>query len=492
MQLAKNENKEPEYIIPEQQPDVPKRSQRSLSRGPRPARASTSDREPTKTPIAPKRSSSKSSLNLKNDRFRRDPDTYSVQSLKLTESSTMQPTKKGSYSSFTEDSQTLPKARSRRYQSLSSGVNTWAPKVPQAPQRTRSRSSVSSKTRNQELEDYAGYAVVDKVKPARPPPPRRRKHSPDFNTFPRNTPSRPVRNYATLGPSRPPRRCKQDQAHSVRTQSLEHIYTEDTHPVNGLDFFPVQDLHGSNKDLQATNVVEKMKGRPLPAPPRPPRLKSKSEENNSVEVVEEVCVSTQTDPLPDDLCLEDDVIQEFSHEQMKLQQEFLREMREEEERIHKEMEAKRAKYIERDQAHRRDPEDEPRQGGSEDESKKQQMTVHEDDLGYASLDRRQTVADDDEINEPCTSRSFQETLSSEPQPIAPIVPQQPVYVPLIPNVLTTETLRVGNLEVDQLRVNHLEVNTLAVAELNARQISVQELRGANLAVRFLNQDPEIE
>lgn len=465
---------EPEYIIPEQaQPDIPKRT-RSLSRGQRSTRSATKDTERKKedTPIPPKRSSSKSlhSLNLKNERFRRDPDCYSVQSLKLSE----RPSKKGSYSSFTEESKTLPKTRSRRFQSLSTGVNSWGPQV---PQRTRSRSSVSSKNQYQELEGYAGYAVVEKVKPARPPPPRRRKHSPssDFNTFPRSQPSRPVRNYATLGPSRPPRR-KQEQIRSVRTQSLEHIYTEDANPPSGIDLFPVQDLHGSNKDLQATDVVEKMKGRPLPAPPRPPRLKSKSEENNaSVEEVEEVCVSTQTDPLPDDLCLEDDiVIQEFSHEQMRLQEQFLQEMREEEDRIHREMEAKRAKCVERSQ-------DEPRPRGDEDEEKKLAQPI--DDLGYASLDRRQTV--DDEIDEPMpsTSRSFQTTE----RPIVtvlndPIEPQQPVYVPLIPNVLTTETLRVGSLEVDQLRVNHLETNSLGVGEMNARQISVQDFLGTNLSV----------
>ncbi|KAF4531900.1 hypothetical protein B566_EDAN000929 [Ephemera danica] len=96
-----------------------------------------------------------------------------------------------------------------------------------------------------------------RLKPAPPRPPfpsiRRRRNRPlsgsgtqHFFTVPhrRGPPTRPTRNYATLGPSRPPRRH--------RRASLE-------------------DIHDSSRNLQSGAVIQKMKERPLPPPPRPPR-----------------------------------------------------------------------------------------------------------------------------------------------------------------------------------------------------------------------------
>ncbi|XP_039287517.1 uncharacterized protein LOC111046879 isoform X2 [Nilaparvata lugens] len=185
--------------------------------------------------------------------------------------------------------------------------------------------------------DMFGYATVEKTpvskilerpqrqkknnKPNRPPPPNRfnkKKATTQmmnlknqgihlknqginfFFTYPRRAmkslnkdqqpPVRPVRNYSTIGPSRPPRRTKvfkepvyaegdnipfmdesEKETIESSTPKIQHMAEdEDDKPLKDII---VEDL----KDLQSGDVIEKMKGRPLPAPPRPPR-KSKTED----------------------------------------------------------------------------------------------------------------------------------------------------------------------------------------------------------------------
>ncbi|RZF48120.1 hypothetical protein LSTR_LSTR002186 [Laodelphax striatellus] len=176
--------------------------------------------------------------------------------------------------------------------------------------------------------DMFGYATVEKPpisktlerpqrqkknKPNRPPPPNRfnkKKASTHmmnlknqsinfFFTYPRRAmkslnrdqqpPVRPVRNYSTIGPSRPPRRTKvfkepvyaegdnipfmdesEKETIDSSTPKIQHVADEEDKPLKDL-------IDGDAKDLQSGDVIEKMKGRPLPAPPRPPR-KSKTEE----------------------------------------------------------------------------------------------------------------------------------------------------------------------------------------------------------------------
>lgn len=148
-----------------------------------------------------------------------------------------------------------------------------------------------------------------------------------FFTTPRplndTSPIRPSRNYSTLGPSRPPRKKsplpKQDDKENID----QYIEIDDS----------FDDEHA--RDLQSGEVISKMKGRPLPAPPRPPRKGrdssreafrdvtyddnimrefediDKDEEaldiptTSEKEAVEEIEVSTQTDPLPDDFVCEE-------------------------------------------------------------------------------------------------------------------------------------------------------------------------------------------
>ncbi|KAG5874771.1 hypothetical protein JTB14_016262 [Gonioctena quinquepunctata] len=173
-----------------------------------------------------------------------------------------------------------------------------------------------------DLRDSMGYAIIDKSKvrdPPLPPPriPTRRKRSfrngNDFFTVPRSShtadsPVRPLRNYSTLGQSR-----KSQRSYSNTYENKENI------DIDIGQYIEMDDDPARN--LQSGAVINKMKDRPLPAPPRPPR-KSRplhditSQENihkfgSTTEMIkpEETEMSTQTEPLPDDFICEE-VVQE--------------------------------------------------------------------------------------------------------------------------------------------------------------------------------------
>lgn len=192
-----------------------------------------------------------------------------------------------------------------------------------------------------DLRDEMGYAIVDKSRSrqSKPPTPRRSrslktKKSPKmetkFFTTPRplndTAPTRPTRAYSTLGPSRPPRKKSPNTPKDMKDDKENIDISQYTEIDDDLD-----DEH--SRDLQSGDIISKMKGRPLPAPPRPPRKdrdRSKDafrditqDENilrdpydydketfdippaSTGEAVEEIEVSTQTDPLPEDFLCEE-------------------------------------------------------------------------------------------------------------------------------------------------------------------------------------------
>lgn len=135
------------------------------------------------------------------------------------------------------------------------------------------------------LPEIPSYAAVEKTitkprrsKALRPLAPGRRKKSnshqrtyPHFYSLPhRSPPVRPLRNYSTLGPSRPPRKHKILALEDVEHKSESYIEIDD-------DMLEPLSL-GSARDLQSGDIIERMKGRPLPPPPRPPRKGRESRE----------------------------------------------------------------------------------------------------------------------------------------------------------------------------------------------------------------------
>lgn len=150
--------------------------------------------------------------------------------------------------------------------------------------------------------DLPGYAVVtkDKKKPPRPPLPPRAHHF-DFHsqidnikstgkniffTYPRRaikslhkTPVRPTRNYSTLGPLRPPRRNR--------------VFRQPVY-MKGDATTQQEDVVEKERDLQSGEVVMRMKGRPLPPPPRPPRKVKDYDILTEVEKNDSIPTETET------------------------------------------------------------------------------------------------------------------------------------------------------------------------------------------------------
>nr|XP_026498544.1 uncharacterized protein LOC113402489 isoform X1 [Vanessa tameamea] len=174
-------------------------------------------------------------------------------------------------------------------------------------------------------QESPGYATVDKgnytpskmvrrSKSKTPPNRQRKSHSAE-------------RKYYTVSakksemPSRPPRKKSSTSLMTLNSYTKDSM-NGDLTQYDEIDEPRFEELH---KDLQSGAVVSKMKDRPLPPPPRPPRgpkrkkmsddmeeqlqksdrksastpenLQQKSETQDIVEIE----VSTQTDPLPDDI-----------------------------------------------------------------------------------------------------------------------------------------------------------------------------------------------
>ena len=153
--------------------------------------------------------------------------------------------------------------------------------------------------------DYPGYAMIDKrEKPPRPPPPRRRRDD-KFATTPRSgkAPERPQRAYSTLRPAR-----------SRTPSEVTSLTLQDN--VDDTRYEELASSDDEERDLRRGVVVSKIQGRPLPAPPRPPRSRrERNDREGDQEISEftnaasEAFASTQTDPLPDDMVIEEEVTQ---------------------------------------------------------------------------------------------------------------------------------------------------------------------------------------
>ncbi|XP_047040568.1 uncharacterized protein LOC124644926 isoform X1 [Helicoverpa zea] len=171
-----------------------------------------------------------------------------------------------------------------------------------------------------------GYATVDKS-PYAPSkgvrrsksktPPRRRKSNSSERKYYTVGSTKPA------GPDRPPRKKSSTSLMTLDSFTKRSVSGDLTQYVE-IDE-PFEEVH---KDLKSGEVVNKMKDRPLPPPPRPPRGSRRRrrdknnlqrdistdaesigvprdfDENQKQDDVIEIEVSTQTDPLPDDVIFE--------------------------------------------------------------------------------------------------------------------------------------------------------------------------------------------
>jgi len=178
--------------------------------------------------------------------------------------------------------------------------------------------------------DESGYAEIkqfqNKTPPPRPPPPSsyspasepsdqssysyiytvpRRK--PKYQTI-SSSPERPPRTYCTIRPHRPPRKTR------TQTTDTNHLTPDDGESGRRHSFSSSDEQTRTERDLQSAPVVERMRTRPLPAPPRTKRRNSnqpppKDEETTvpvpavldvpaAEEAEEPVVPVTETAPVP--------------------------------------------------------------------------------------------------------------------------------------------------------------------------------------------------
>ncbi|KAL1518072.1 hypothetical protein ABEB36_001753 [Hypothenemus hampei] len=216
----------------------------------------------------------------------------------------------------TESSGPLPKRPSRRSRSHTSSLSRMS--LPPSQRDTDSiftddleiqspyptEKPCMEETCVQNIADYMGYAIVDKSKPPREPPlppprtpPRRNKRAvkDKFATVPRGEPSdrpvRPVRNYSTLSHVK-----KTTSPYENDEENKENVLER---PLNIEQYIEIDD---TNRDLVSGEVVQKMRQRPLPAPPRPPRkprsIRKSLQDITAQANIPEETVSVQTESLP--------------------------------------------------------------------------------------------------------------------------------------------------------------------------------------------------
>ncbi|XP_032668738.1 uncharacterized protein LOC116842943 isoform X2 [Odontomachus brunneus] len=166
--------------------------------------------------------------------------------------------------------------------------------------------------------DLSGYAIVEKrEKPPRPPPPRRKRDK--FATAPRPIPpKRPQRAYSTLGPASRGRSRPDTISDTITSETITATTTPTL--LIAAEFTPYIEIDLEIDELEHRDILRsgemlnKIQGRPLPAPPRPPRARK---DHSIVErprtpfefAIAESTAATQTDPLPDDMVIEEEITQ---------------------------------------------------------------------------------------------------------------------------------------------------------------------------------------
>ncbi|KAF2902835.1 hypothetical protein ILUMI_03352 [Ignelater luminosus] len=360
----------------------------------------------------------------------------------------------------------------------------------------------------QDVRDTMGYAVVDKSKafrepplppsrlpPSTPPRTRRSKKGPrkpdKFSTVPRSTsdspPVRPLRNYSTLGGS-------SRTSRTSRSKSPTSLHGEEKENIDIGQYIEIENGEPV-RHLQSGEVIQKMKDRPLPAPPRPPRRPRGStrevfrdishernlppEEDIEKAQMEETETSTQTEPVPENLVGEEQDSQMQAEVLADIEKQILP-CEHEETVTHAALVVQplnNAQILPYSQLSR--PQEKPPIERTIPVTR--ESTVPEQPRTY----------DDEETSE--IPEEFTKLKNPPPKPSA-APPDKKVQKPEQEvGILKAQKMQVMDLDVDKLRVNELQASKIIVSELDGMSLQVSEInsKSGNLVVSGIELPPHI-
>jgi len=310
-----------------------------------------------------------------------------------------------------------------------------------------------------ECADLSGYAIVEKrEKPPRPPPPRRKRDK--FATTPRPVPpKRPQRAYSTLGPIK----TRGRMIESETTVSMPSIPIEPT-PYIEIDADDVE-----HKDLRSGKMLNKIQGRPLPAPPRPPRTRKEhaiaERPRTPYEFAEtmETTTATQTDPLPDDMVIEEEITQaKLTVTPSRSGSQILVSM-------------ERIPSPSRIDTPPVPPLPMPQFLRKKEEEEEEEEELGEDvriDYDTVSLTSPSPTRETDLKNKHMSAPHLEGRITKEET-----YPQ--IKSSLLSEPLKISSLEVGDLKVDRLSVSQIEAHKIVASEVDAMMITTSELRGGS-------------
>lgn len=347
-----------------------------------------------------------------------------------------------------------------------------------------------------DLRDSMGYAVIDKNRHHEPPlpppriidqpktPPRRRRgkikdDETKFFTVPRQLndaapPTRPLRNYSTLN----------SNLSKVKI-SLQNLTDEEKENVDICPYTEIPDDE-QMRNLQSGEVVQKMKDRPLPAPPRPPRKTRGSRtlrditnddmeniiENIEKDIIQEAEMSTQTEPLPEDFECEE-IVEDKRDRVIAPSRSF-----ENEETItHGSLVVQ--------------PLDNAQILPEHQISRERIIPITRTDAHFYENEISEVPEDFLNLKSPETYETDVKSSGDEfKQTKVEYVQQQPITNTEV-ETLKAQKLQVSDLDVDRLTVNELLASKIRVSEIDSGNIQVSEInsQGGNLIVSGIELPP---
>ncbi|XP_011696732.1 PREDICTED: uncharacterized protein LOC105455244 [Wasmannia auropunctata] len=360
-----------------------------------------------------------------------------------------------------------PKRRSRSRTSVAGDEDRTSHGAESLPEADYVEEDIPREEENGSSRDVSGYAIVEKrEKPPRPPPPRRKRGK--FATMPKPTPpKRPQRAYSTLGPTRT----------GDTSMTSETIISASLVPSESAPYIEVGADEVEHRDLRSGKLLNRIQGRPLPAPPRPPRARKDraivGRPRTPFEYAEtnEATTATQTDPLPDDMVIEEITQAKLIMTPSRSGSQIMVSM----ERIPSPSRTATPPVPPLPMPQFLRKEEKKEEEEDEEEEEEEQLPGEEDiRMAYdtVSLTSPSPTREIDLKNKHRSAPHLEERITEEsqsrPQVKSSLLSDEPLRI---------SSLEVGDLKVDRLSVSQIEAHKIVASEVDAMMITASELRG---------------